>query len=569
MKKPNLRECLLFLAALALQACAGRSGGSISISGTGGTTSTGAGGSVGTGSGGASGVHCTTTACVPALTTALTWDVEIAPPSMSGAAFTQLTDFDLYRGGAPLTLTADVPATVATMFTVPANVSAPSSANVVLTVPSSIPGGPDLTFQGPAVVSTGLTAAVTVPQLLLGKAATMALSPLPPADQQSPSYSFSVTLATVEEVGLPANNVSIGGRLTTAVAMAPTSSFVARAFQNGTQISNAPLTTTAGAFNLLIPSAAAANGMPLTIQLTPQSQTDPWFTTDLSPPFPSSQVTIMLPAYGNLNQFNLLVEGPDGASEPVSGALVQVQALIGMSAVGSTNAVGSANFARSGLTNGQGLVSLSLLPGSAQAELKYAVVVTPPSSSPYATTCAAVGVTVGGSTVNTASAPTEPPILVPLRPVVTGTVTDSHGYPVANVNVSATPGPAPTCASTPPSAGSTTTVANGTFSLPLDPGTYQLDYDPPSGAAAPRLTELAVVVAPGVGELSHSVTLPAGALVVGSVVANDKTPLPSATVRLYEPRCSTYYCTGTPPWLRGQTVTDANGQFRVVVPLPN
>ena len=109
----------------------------------------------------------------------------------------------------------------------------------------------------------------------------------------------------------------------------------------------------------------------------------------------------------------------------------------------------------------------------------------------------------------------------------------------------------------------------GRFPSPSNPGTYQLDYDPPSGAAAPRLTELAVVVAPGVAQLSHSVALPVGALVVGSVVASDKTPLPSATVRLYEPRCTTYDCAATPPWLRAQTVTDASGQFRVVVPLPN
>ncbi len=562
--KINSRARLLLLTALALPACAGSKSGGDSPYGAGGTSSTGLGGSSGSGTGGAGGLHCTTTACVPALATDLTWDVEIAPPTVSNAALTQLTDFALNSGGAPITFPADYPATVATTFTVSPNATAPSNANVVLTVPSPIPGRPDLTFQAPAVLSSSLTATVTVPHALLGSAGTMALIPLPPADQQSPSYSFPVTmLVPTEQVDLPTDNLAIFGTLTTAFGAAPTSSFTARAFQNGGQVSNAPLTTTAGAFQLLIPSAAAKNGSQLTIQLTPQSQTDPWFAIVLPPPFASTIPTIMLPAYGNLNQYNLLIEGPAGASEPVGGALVQAQASIGMTSGGSTD------FTRSGLTNSQGIAPLSLLPGTAQTALVYAVVVTPPAGSPYATTCADVGLMAGGSTVNTASAPTEPPILLSLRPVMTGTVADNHGYPVANVNVTATPGPAPTCRSTPPSAGSTTTAANGTFSLPLDPGTYQLDYDPPSGAAAPRFTELAVVVAPGAVQLSHSVVLPAGGLVVGSVVAKDKTPLPSSTIRLYESRCDAGYYCGDPPWLRAQTVTDANGQFRVVVPLPN
>ena len=127
-------------------------------------------------------------------------------------------------------------------FTVPATATAPSSANVVLTVPAWIPGRPDLTFQSPAVVSGALTATVTVPRMLLTNAATMTLIPLPPADQQSPSYSFPVTLATTEPVTLPTDNVAIGGTVTTAISGTPATTFVARAFLNGIQVSNAPLT---------------------------------------------------------------------------------------------------------------------------------------------------------------------------------------------------------------------------------------------------------------------------------------------------------------------------------------
>src|SRR5579862_2482821 len=227
------------------------------------------------------------------------------PLGTSGAALTQLIDVDL--AAAPLTFPTDVPDSVATTFTVPDGATAPSSANVVLTVPSSIPGRPDLTFQAPAVVYGGLTATLTVPYRLLGSVATMALIPLPPADQQSPPYSFSAPLASTMQVSLPTDNLSITGTLLTALATPPSSTFVGRAFQNGTQVSNAPLTMqsagsptmqSAGSFQLLIPSAVMAGG-PLTIQLTPQSQTDPWYaTTPIAAPFPTTLGSIMLPAYG-------------------------------------------------------------------------------------------------------------------------------------------------------------------------------------------------------------------------------------------------------------------------------
>ena len=65
----------------------------------------------------------------------------------------------------------------------------------------------------------------------------------------------------------------------------------------------------------MLPSAAVAAANPLTIQLTPQTQSDPWF---VSKPvsFPMSQATssfgpIMLPAYSNPNQFNLVVRSAD------------------------------------------------------------------------------------------------------------------------------------------------------------------------------------------------------------------------------------------------------------------
>jgi hypothetical protein len=564
---------LLTLAALALEGCAGDSSSAPGV---------GPGGSNGTGGGGASGVHCTTADCVPTVSVHLAWAVEIDPSSgQSSAATEENPAIDLYGGGMPLDLVAAQATTVGVTLTAPTGVSVPSAANVVLTVPSLIPGRPALTFQAPtAGASTGMSAAtLTVPNDRLGSMATLTLVPLPPADQVSPPRSFSAALANVLSVNLPTDDLMVRGTLLSAIAKAPTSTFVARAFQGGTQVSSAPPTASAdGTFQLVVPSAAAAAN-PLTIQLTPQSQTDPWFVSTpislSSSPSAQSLGTIMLPAYLNVNQFNLIVESAD-TSAKVSGAVVTAQATIGTSAGGTTSTAGTTEFARSGTTDANGVASLSLLPGSANTPLPYVITVTSPTNSPYASQClGSIGVKSGGSTVNVASAPslTPTPVTLATRAVLTGTVSDSHGYAVANVSVTATPRPVASgaCAAAATTPSSTTTDAGGIFQLPLDAGTYQLDYDPPSGSSAPRFTDPVDFV---VGDsdsgqtLRHDVPLPAGGLVEGvAFVFGGMQPLTSATIRFFEPRCTGADC-ATPPWLRGQTVTDGNGNFQIVVPLP-
>lgn len=558
-------QVLLTLTALALAGCAGAASSA--------SPGVGFGGSSGSGTGGSVGAHCTVAACVPALSTHLMWAVEIDPASeQSSAATEENSAIDLYGSGKPLQLEAAQATAVNVTFTAPTGTSVPSAANLVLTVPSLIPGRPALTFQAPTAGASGMsTATLTVPGDRLNSMGTLALVPLPPADQVSAPHSFSAVLASTLSLNVPSDDLTVRGTLQSAIAKAPTSTFVARAFQGGAQVSNAPQTASAdGTFQLVVPSAASAN--PLTIQLTPQSLTDPWFvSTPVS--LASSQSsqsfgTIMLPAYLNVNQFNLTVESAD-TSAKVSGAVVTAQTTLATSNLGTTE------FARTGTTDTNGVASLSLLPGSANTPLPYVITVTTPTSSPYASQClGSIGVKSGGSTVNTASAPslTATPVMLATRAVVTGTVSDSLGYAVANVSVSATPRPVASgaCAAAPTTSSTTTTDAGGRFSLPLNPGTYQLDYNPPAGSSAPRLTDPVdfVVAASASGQILHNVPLPAGALVKGvAVTADESQTLSSATIRIFEPRCTGTACT-TLPWLRGQTVTDGNGQFQIVVPLP-
>jgi hypothetical protein len=122
-------------------------------------------------------------------------------------------------------------------------------------------------------------------------------------------------------------------------------------------------------------------------------------------------------------------------------------------------------------------------------------------------------------------------------------------------------------------AGATTlvTASDGSFTLPLDPGRYQIDYDPPAGSSVPRMTEFDVEI--GKDDVEREVQLPQARVLEGDVIAADGTPLAGAFVRLYEPRCSAAdnNCTGPSrlsPWLRGTAQTDAKGRFRAVVPRP-
>lgn len=560
--KPSLplRMLSLALSVAAVGACAG------SKSSSGGT-------GIGTGAAGAGG--CQTSACVGALPTPVSWAIEIDPPATSAAALTELPPRAI--GADALKLTADSQSSVDATFMAGASGTVPSMATVVLTYPPLIGGRPDLTFEASSTLNsaaTTLTAILAVPAAASGRSGTLQLVPLSPADRQNPPTSFPVTVpsnspgtpGTLAQT-LPASYLSIAGTLLSAIGTAPSATFVARAFQAGTQVSTAPLVGADGSFQLLMPPAAASASV--IVQLTPKDPDDPWYaSTAIMPTANLSLGSITLPAYSNPNFFTLTVTGADDPTVTVSGAFVRAKARLGSSPAGETD------YLRAGTTGTDGTVTLSLLPGTATQARDYDLTVIPPAGSPYAIGCnisPPVGVTVGG----TAASPVnlmEFPLL--RRQVLTGTVKDAAGLPVAHVAITATAGSAPiNSCNTPAVSASVLADDNGSFNLPLDPGTYQLDYDPPAGSAAPRLTELAVAISGSGATIAHDVNLPAAALVQGTVYGPDGSPLPSATVRIFEVRCTSQAgdCSGparTPPWLRGQTTTDASGAFRVVVPVP-
>jgi hypothetical protein len=568
----------------ALAGCAGASAGG---------AAGGPGGSMGRGGSGVS--ACQPSNCPKAvpISTSLVLAVEIDPPAGS-AGVTELPSKDLNQSNGPVSLVADSLVTVTATYNASSNASVPAVANILLDIPSAIVGRPDLTFQ--ASVSQSGAPAASVAQLSLPQGpitrmatGTLSLIPIPPSDQQSPPYSSAVTLNSSGQLvaNLPTDNFSITGALLNSALKSP-DTFIARAYQNGIQVSNAATTASDGSYALTLPAVVATVGNPsLTIQLAPQSSNDPEFVfgpfavPNPAPNKISLGTVTLAPFLQQLNQYNLPVVSNDSTQTPISGALVQMQTNLGSSnSNGQPPYPGSTQFGRSATTNAQGVASFSLLPGNPTA-ISYTAIVTPPPGSPYATTCTALSVGIGASSPTAPSAPTiQPGATVSKRTVLSGWVEDSMGRPVPKVAVTATPGnqPVSACAgmtTTTAAPASTTTDSQGNYTLFLDPGTpgdpviYQLDYDPPAGSYVARYTQIGLPVDDGTTEIPGDVYLQEGGLAAGMVTDSNQNPLPSATVRLFQTRCpSGDRACAMPPWLCGQAVTDATGHFQTVVWIP-
>jgi hypothetical protein len=561
----NRGGVLLALVAGASLGCAGAvpsSAGSPPFTGAGGST-TGAGASTGS---------CLSDSCVPALQTPVVLAVEIDPPSSSPSGVTQLLNHDVssadvYQASAAMMVIAG--------FAAPSGGAVPSSSDVVLTVPPTIPGRPDLSFQsvGTNTDTRSVTATLMVPEEALNAASTLSLTPLPPADQTMPPYNFAMPLSSMMMANLPGDDVIVSGQIQLANQMTPPSTFVARAFQNGAQVSDAALTQSNGMFQVRLPSAAAANQV--TIQLSPVAPAsgapqDPWFVSSPITVMPGKSLgVITLPPYNPPVTYDIVVaHGSDG----ISGVNVRVQALIGAT-TGTTT--GNASYISSAGTDSKGVAALSFLPASMNASMSnaliaYTVTATPPIGSAYGLSCMTSVTPTPLPAGSSGSTPTLANLTPDPRPIVRGRVSSASGLALTGVTVTASGTPDPSsmdCPTPAPVTASTTTDTSGFFSLPLDPGTYQFDYDPPTGSSAPRMTEPSVAVA-ATQFVDHDVALPTGALVKGLVVGNGM-PVGSATVRFFEPRCMGQTdCFGparTAPRLRGKALTAADGSFRMVI----
>jgi hypothetical protein len=438
----------------------------------------------------------------------------------------------------------------------------PTMATVLLTVPSQIPGRPSLSFQAEFIPSS-ISAKLAVPRTVLGQQATVNLIPLSPADVTTPPYTFSSVAIPMSGEPVNAGMLSgatfkISGQLVDPLSGTGEKNFTARAFQGDFLASTTAITSPVdGGFTIYLAAGSGA----VNLQLLPAAgASDPWMTLAQIPlsAGPKDLGPIALPPHPMANAFHVTVHGGTPDRPAVAGAAVR--------AVATTFAGGddraTSTYLRDGSTDADGDAQLTLIPGDSQTARMYTISVVPPAGSPWATQCmSGVPVLYNGSTTTTL----QDFGLVP-RPVISGTLLSVDGIPVANAVVTATlgKGAASACLSG-PRVTSLITDETGAFKLALDPGQYQVDYDPPAGSAAPRLTEFYEVKLNGDAE--RTIRLPPPALFEGDVQDADGNRLPFTTIRIFEPNCPTAGpC--APPTLRGQTQSDADGHFRVIVAAP-
>ena len=529
------------------------------------------------------GKACVVGSCVSFAPLSPAWMLEMTPPvsAVSSAAtadmtpaLTELTTIAPVDPPIIPKFAFDGETPVDVSFTYASSAPAPTTAHVLLSIRPGIPGRPDLTFEVPASYKSGVATLIPVPSSKIGQPGMLTVAPLSgDAAAKVPPRAFPVIVDTSVAIDVKPD-LSVRGKLVDPFGYPPADAFVARAFQQGMAVSNGPsVDATDGSFVLLVPSSVAAS--PFEIDLVPSNPTgaNAWFASN--PMQLTANVTlptIQMPAYLTTgNQFRVTVQGDDASAPPVPGALVRALTNIPQPDPAQAD-LGSARFLRNAVTADDGAANMSLIPGNGVGNLRsYELAVIPPTGSPYATTCLPQQPVGAGGAVG--SPANLQPVMLPRRPVFSGTLVSETGAPVADATVNATPGPDPLSAcdmtKTRASPGSTLTGDDGRFSLSLDPGTYQIDYDPPAGSAVPRLTDRTGLVI--TADVDRAVSLPASRVVQGTVVGPDgHTPLPDATIRIFEPRCgSSDDCFGptrTAPWLIGQAQSDANGRFRAVVP---
>ncbi len=516
---------------------------------------------------------CVAGRCVPRATDTSKWAIEIDPPLLSGSQVTELPSV----GSATPTITASAELELTIPFLGRENVGAalPASASAIVTVPSRISGRPDLSFQSmlelgianPEMRTTSALASVSIPDALRGQMATVTLIPLPPSDRTTPPHTFAITIPLVGQPfsvqELPTTSRALRGRVLDAFDM-PKVQFTARAFRNGVLVSTAArteatATNPAGNFVIILPGAIADG---ITLELAPDPGTsDPWVT------YPGLSLTqqttdldgIKLPAVLKTTPFQVTVHGGEAGETPVSGATVRAYATLE-----GGDARVSARFIRDGVSDGSGTATMSLMPGATGNPRPYTLSIIPPPGSMWATACLD---NVPAQWPGTAPVTLLRAVTLPRRAVIEGTLISASGAPVANAIVTATGGnpPMPHCLAGPTTT-NTTTDATGSFTLRLDPGPYQLEYDPPPGSPLPRMIE-SVELTTADAYRTVLVRLPTPVLVEGNVLkAPPGIPLPDATVRIFESLCPpTGACTAL---LRAETQTDANGHFRAIVAAP-
>lgn len=462
-------------------------------------------------------------------TISLVW-AELTPPGPSGLLRQQITSpFDLSSGGdLDLRLQATLPLT--------GTVRDLAAGTLQARRVESIPGRP-LSYEAPLDVA-GFTLPLTAGAYDLR---------LAPADTRLPTAVFPGQSVAAPQAPLElsyptALRVLTGRVVWEALAATGVSGAQVQAFSASGEASSIDASSEDGSYRIaFVPGADSA---PLALRLSP-GPANPWVPT-------VEQVVAQVPLDGVLPDLMIgaastslvsrgVVYGASGA--PVAGAQVVFTASIGN---GVYRALAFTGAEQPGQT--PGLVTAGLLvPGD------YAITIVPPLLGPDAATTIFTAVPVNGHSWE---------LTLPPRVRLSGHVLCAAGRPVAAAEVIATRWSL--SGALDPSylrAWQTRTAADGTYSLLLDPGDYELLVIPSLASGEARLRKLVRI------EVDQAVNLqlyPA-AFAYGAVRSASGGSLAGVTVELY----SLELAPGDEPLLVGRGQSDANGEFFIPVPNPS
>jgi hypothetical protein len=503
--------------------------------------------------------------------------VEILPRTDSIAAHTELGSVAL--GYDPMVVLSADEKVTATGTVTYAEI-APSGPNgggsLTAFIPSRIAGQDDLQFQADLAA---FQFAFSVGKTLLKTPATVTLIPNVQTLSQPP-----VPFATIldSQMTLPFPR---GGDMTVVRAIlhdsldVPVSGYIARAFVGTKVVGNVVTTDDTGLFQVTIApgSIPPEEGGLVTVELAPadnSADNGPRFVTEkfaaaVGPTNANStKLRIFhMPAFATPAPLRFAVLAGEKVLESIPAVTMRFRTQI------SAGTDGLAIYEREARTDGMGQVEVRLIPGTATDPRSYEITLLPPPDSGYAGRCVPQHlVTLVGNDGQPQYSTTF--TLDPQFPLH-GNILGNDGLPAATVNVTATPvskgGGCMNAAST--ALISATTTRSGSYRMLVDPGTYRLDIEPPTGAPLPRLTEDGDQAVSVTADTVHDVVLPAGEVVDGRVTTGDADgmPLASAGIKIFEVLCQGGACVGPsriPPALRSQTRTDEKGLFRAVLPLP-
>jgi len=529
------------------------------------------------------GYGCQMNQCIP-IVSGRTLAVEILPPPDSMSARTERPNLTFSSVSVPIYLdataiveaTVEPPAQAATMYS--------SNAHVLVTIPSRLPGR----------VPQQLGTEMAMNQFMFGVGssrldtvtATFLFTPGTTNSQTQPPIPLSAKLEPLLDFTFPTNDQMsvIHGQLVDGQNN-PLADYLARAMYQGPQgqqVSNMFPTMSDGTFTLLIPPDAVPTASDaVTLILTPPAKTlPPTANGQTAPPvvdlpqFVSAPLSLktlagqtvppvfVLPAFipATAVSFNILADG-----QPQSG--VSVRFTMNVPLPGG----GSAYFQSTATSDSSGTLTAALVPGTVESPVSYqAMIQGRDAKFVYASQCIPalpVNVDAGGNL------PAPVNFTLNKKVQLSGTISDSMSAPAVSAQVVATQISGLTdCGAdaTPPPIVSSNTGSGGEYALNLDPGTYRIEIDPPPSSMVnyPRTILDGGDAVPVTATLVHNISLPAGNVAMGYVVAPDGvTRVPMASVEIFEVFCKEAPCGAVqPPVSLAVVTTDATGSFQTVLP---